>query len=246
MSAKTPFIRFGDFVFKWRNYLFPGLVLGLILAFPPSPPGTGRWPLLLAGGALMAAGLALRFWTIGWAYIKRGGVAKKVYADDLVTAGVFALCRNPLYLGNLLIYIGLFACHGASGTLFLGTLAFALCYQSLVAAEEFFLRGKFGPGYDAYAADVPRWWPALSGLGARWRAGREGLSFDWRRAVTKDYSTMASSLLALWLVAALRLWRWEGSAGLISAALPLGGALALILLFTALAKRYKSHSLAAV
>jgi protein-S-isoprenylcysteine O-methyltransferase Ste14 len=62
------------------------------------------------GVVVLAGGLALRSLVVGLAYIKRGGKGKKVYADALVTDGIFAHSRNPLYLGNILILCGLALC----------------------------------------------------------------------------------------------------------------------------------------
>ena len=59
-------------------------------------------------GVLVAlAGQALRAVVIGLAYIKRGGRNKEITADRLVSEGVFAHSRNPLYVGNFLIVTGL-------------------------------------------------------------------------------------------------------------------------------------------
>jgi len=51
-------------------------------------------------------GQAVRGATIGLAYIVRGGKEGKPYADGLVTEGIFRHCRNPLYVGNILMLLG--------------------------------------------------------------------------------------------------------------------------------------------
>ena len=61
----------------------------------------------IAGVLIILSGLGLRAVVIGLAYIKRGGVNKMIHADTLVTNGLFAHCRNPLYAGNLLVVAGL-------------------------------------------------------------------------------------------------------------------------------------------
>jgi protein-S-isoprenylcysteine O-methyltransferase Ste14 len=212
MNNKSAFIRIGDFFFKWRNQIFPLILVILFLAFAPSE--TGR-PLSLW---VVAIGLLVRFATIGWAYIKRGGKAKQVYADDLVTTGYFGLCRNPLYVGNLLIYLGCFLYHGNITVVLIGGLAFALIYSAIVAAEEHFLREKFGTIYDAYATRVPRWFPLF------WKhaAVTEGMDFSLQRSLTKDYTTIASTLVSLGLIYLLRIWQWH------PAALPLQTAITLV------------------
>lgn len=196
-AAKSPLVRLGDILFRWRNYLFPALVLGLVLAVPPA--GTLAGSAVLDGwrdGAAMAVvalGLAIRFYTIGWAYIQRGGRNKRVHADDLVTSGCFALCRNPLYVGNVVLYAGVFLLHGAPVVVAAGIAAFVGAYIAIVAAEEHFLRAKFGPAYDAYCAAVPRWWPRLGRIGA----ATVGMRFSLHRSVTKDYTTIVNAALAV-------------------------------------------------
>ena len=149
--------------------------------------------LLLAG-----AGLGLRALAIGYAYIKRGGRKKRVYAETLVTEGIFSLCRNPLYLGNLMIYAGIFLMHGNPVVAAIGVTAFIVIYQSIVLAEEAYLEEKFGDAYRAYCRDVPRWIPHLS----RFRTATEGMEFNLRRVLFKDYPTIASTTIILALTEA--------------------------------------------
>jgi protein-S-isoprenylcysteine O-methyltransferase Ste14 len=64
-------------------------------------------------------------------------------------------------------------------------------YSSIVAAEEEFLMGKFGGAYAAYCRDVPRWLPDLRRL----PDGLEGMAFNWRRVVLREYGTIAALAL---------------------------------------------------
>ncbi|WET42322.1 methyltransferase family protein [Citrobacter enshiensis] len=55
----------------------------------------------------MLAGQGIRILTVwGWITLYAGGRNRQVYADNLVQSGLFEHCRNPLYLGNLLLIIG--------------------------------------------------------------------------------------------------------------------------------------------
>lgn len=192
----------GDFLFKYRNAVFPAVMLLLLLALPP------RAGLELPGLLLILAGQALRAATIGYKYIVRGGKQKKVYADDLVTSGFFNVCRNPLYVGNLLIYVGVCVFHGHPLTIAAGAGFFVFAYVAIVAAEERFLRAQFGPAYAAYAAEVPRWLPLF------WRLaeGTRGLGFDLKRVINKDYSTCGAWMLALCVLMGLKAVQAQGLA----------------------------------
>src|SRR4029078_10304588 len=108
------------------------------------------------GVLLAASGQALRVVVIGLAYIRRGGVNKEGYADRLVQEGIFAHCRNPLYVGNFLALTGFCLIHDSWACYLICIPIFALAYLSIVLAEEEFLRAKFGEEFEAYCRCVPR------------------------------------------------------------------------------------------
>lgn len=200
MSEKSLFVRIGDFFFKYRNIIFPVAIFADLLIVPPRDAYFGvraydTWVDWI-GVAIVLAGLVLRGAIIGFAYIKRGGLDKKVHADDLVTEGFFAAGRNPLYVGNMLIYTGIFLMQGGWPAL-IGPLVFFFIYSSIIAAEEHFLRAKFGQAFADYCARTPRWGIRLSALGP----ALKDMHYDWRRVVAKDYTTFANSILAVVLVA---------------------------------------------
>src|SRR5690349_20743900 len=104
-------IKIGNFFFRYRNVLFIFLYL---LLFIPSPLLFSEhyfgsafyvWPIIL-GLVITISGQAIRGATIGLSYIIRGGNKGKVHAEDLVTSGIFNHCRNPLYVGNILMLSG--------------------------------------------------------------------------------------------------------------------------------------------
>src|SRR4051812_34873539 len=104
-------IEIGNFFFKYRNGLF---IILYILLFVPSlslftPERNGDkyylYPIII-GLVITVTGQIIRCVTIALAYIIRGGRDRKIYAEDLVTKGIFAHCRNPLYVGNILMLSG--------------------------------------------------------------------------------------------------------------------------------------------
>ncbi len=190
-------IEIGNFFFKFRNKLFPVIVIALFAIASPTHTILGSEDNAttkdIIAIIIALSGLAIRGWVIGYAYIKRGGMNKKVYAENLVTEGIFGICRNPLYVGNVLIYIGVFLLHGDPLVATLGIIVFLFIYQCIILAEEAYLADKFGVGYQHYCADVPRWALRLNLL----KASTEGMSFDTRKAIMKDYSTIATTLVML-------------------------------------------------
>jgi protein-S-isoprenylcysteine O-methyltransferase Ste14 len=197
-SPEKPLLcRIGDFFFRYRNALFPVTLASLFLLTEPRTLilGSAHLDGLLDTVALLfvLAGLGLRAVVIGLSYIKRGGVQKRVYAEHLVTDGAFALCRNPLYVGNLLLYFGLLLLHGAPLAIFVGIGFFFFVYTAIVATEEHYLHGHFGAAYAAYCRDTPRWGFRLAHL----HEAIAGQGFNLKKVVAKDYSTIANAFLAI-------------------------------------------------
>lgn len=108
-------------------------------------------PLFLALSLLLVVpGLLLRGLASG--YVKKNA--------ELTTTGPYAYTRNPLYLGSILIAVGFaFAARSFWIALVLVALFLAI-YLPVIRSEEQYLRSVF-PGFDDYAARVPRLIPRL-------------------------------------------------------------------------------------
>ncbi len=206
----------GSFFFKWRNVVFPVVLLALLAASPPRP-SFGSWEadrwVDAAGIAVALLGQAIRVLVIGLEYIRRGGKEGKVYADELVVGGIFAHSRNPLYLGNLLVLAGIFLAANAPAATWIGAPFFAFVYAAIIRAEEDYLAREFGVRFEAYRRAVPRLVPR----DARFLATARAMEFDWRRVLRKEYgSTFASATILLGLLA-WESWIAGGRAGFAAA-----------------------------
>ncbi|CAN0195641.1 unnamed protein product [Phaeothamnion confervicola] len=223
MNASGLAVQIGDWFFKYRNVAFPVMLVALFTTLPPQPfmgsPVIDAW-LDMLGLLLALAGSGLRGWVIGLAYIKRGGLDKKVHADTLVSSGMFAVCRNPLYVGNALVLLGLFVVHNNALAWFIGLAFFGTAYWGIVAAEEKFLLEKFGDDYRAYCARVNRFWPNFR----HYREAVAGMHFNWRRVVIKDYSSIYTWIAGMMVLIAYEHASWSGGSfldGLSSIIMPL-------------------------
>ena len=189
-------VRLGRFLFRHRGVVFTAIALGiLVLSTPRYVLGRADLdPWMDALGVLVAlVGLAVRAVTIGYEYIIRGGRNRQVYADHLVRGGIYAHTRNPMYLGNCLMFLGWALIVNAVEFYVVALPLAVVFYAAIIAAEEAYLREKFGAQFDAYCARVNRILPRLSGLGR----SVEGMRFNWRRVLAKDYSTIFLSVLLL-------------------------------------------------
>ena len=142
--------------FKYRSYTpIPFLVLMLI--FQKSTPLT-----LIIGFAVALIGELIRFWGVSWAGSETrstGGVG----GTFLIISGPFAYVRNPLYFGNILLYLGLGI---MSFALFpylqiVAIIFFLIQYYFIVGEEEKYLLEKFKDDYKDYCKHVPAFFPRL-------------------------------------------------------------------------------------
>jgi protein-S-isoprenylcysteine O-methyltransferase Ste14 len=156
-----------------------------------------RHPLVLGLGlVVVAAGLSIRYWSVS--YIGTISRTRASRLGPLMSAGPFALVRNPLYVGNFLIWIG-FAI--ASGLLWMVPAAwalFALQYSAIVRFEEAALTRHFGESYEAYLRDVPRWIldPGRLSVAVRTRG-----SHGWREVCFSERGTLiAAGIMTVLLI----------------------------------------------
>ena len=110
------------------------------------------WPWMVAGSVFIVAGLAVRAAASG--HIRKNA--------ELTTTGPYAYTRNPLYLGSILIGGGFVLAARNPWIALAAVLMFLLIYLPVIRAEEAYLQSTF-PGFDQYAANVPRFVPRLRG-----------------------------------------------------------------------------------
>jgi len=116
----------------------------------------GWWSLAI-GAAVAAFGIFLRAMASG--HVKKN--------KDLATTGPYAYCRNPLYLGSIIIAIGFAIASRDAWVAIVIVLLFVAIYVPVIRSEEAFLRRHFA-GYEDYARRVPRlmprtlWWSGLT------------------------------------------------------------------------------------
>ena len=138
-----------------KAWLLAALLLaraaGRVLPHGPDWLGQAGVVLALAGGALLATGaLHMRFADTP---SDPTGTPR-----HLVTKGLFAWSRNPIYLADALILTGLCAAFGAPLAALVLTPAFvAIITQRFIRPEETRLAAAFGPAFAAYAARTRRW-----------------------------------------------------------------------------------------
>jgi len=144
-------------MFRYRSYTpLPFLAVMLVFAEPTIAS-------LISGFLIMAGGELLRFWgvSIVGAETRTTG---RVGGTFLITNGPFAYMRNPLYLGNMLMYAGVGIMSMALFPwLLIGAIAwFYFQYSLIVKNEEEYLTERFGSAYEEYRRHVPRFLPRVT------------------------------------------------------------------------------------
>ncbi len=187
----------GGFLFRWRGVL-PLLLIPLVLPALPDSEAVERGlghhlDHLFAYGcmALSFAGLAIRCATVGFAPAGTSGRnARSQRASTLNTTGLYSVVRNPLYLGNFLIILGLALVTMVWWIVVIVVLAYGLYIERIVAAEERFLAERFGVAYADWADRTPALWPRLG----NWRPPAE--RFSLRTVLRKEYNGLMTIALA--------------------------------------------------
>jgi protein-S-isoprenylcysteine O-methyltransferase Ste14 len=163
----------------FSNRLGVGLlfaVAGVFLARPHTLWGDFRLWGTIGSLALVAAGMLLRFWAAGSAGTHTHSAA--IEGPQLATGGPYAFARNPIYLGSIVLGLGMIGLIGDARLLPFHIAAFALLYTIIIPAEERFLGATYGKEYEAYCAAVPRFiprlwpWPGKTERPFRWEAAR--------------------------------------------------------------------------
>ena len=146
-----------QFFFKYRSYT-PIPIAILIIYF-----ASEQKPYYLLGLLMLLFGESIRIWAVSYA----GGKTRtrKVGAPALCTSGPYAFTRNPLYLGNMFMYIGIALVAGAPNIIFMILIIFSffmIQYTLIVSLEEETLTNLFGEAYINYKKNVPPIFPRIT------------------------------------------------------------------------------------
>jgi len=146
-----------------RTLIPPPLVyaVGLIASWwleQRFPLGFGITPLLhTLGWTGVGLGGALMLWAALTIWRHHTTVNPYKGAAELVTSGPFAFSRNPIYLADVVIYLGVMLLIGSFWPLVFAPLVWVIMRYGVIAHEEAHLRARFGTSYNDYCARVRRW-----------------------------------------------------------------------------------------
>lgn len=209
MALRENMEKQGNWIFRHRSYLPLGLILIIIYAMHDYTylRNDSRVNLLweLFCFCVAFAGLAIRAYTVG--YVPKGTSGRNTrdqVADVLNTTGIYSVVRNPLYLGNFLIW---FAAGLLTRDWWVSMLIITIFYfyhERIVFAEEEFLRRKFGPEYLQWARVTPAFIPSLK----LWRPST--MDFSLKTVIRREYHGFLGIIITFSLLEAMGNYSVQG------------------------------------
>ena len=189
-------MKLSEVFFKYRSYTpIPFIIIMLFYH------NSNIWS-LIAGFIIACIGEFLRLWGVSWAGSETR-TTNNVGGTYLIISGPFAHLRNPLYLGNIMMYIGigimsfaLFPWLQVAGLIF-----FSLQYNIIINEEEEYLKNTFGKQFENYTANVRRFIPRLSSYKV---SNIDQPDFSWKDGMRSEMRTFQAfgfiifTLFILW------------------------------------------------
>ncbi len=196
-TERLPDIR--ESLFRYRSYTPIPFLLAMVLFAKPTA-------ITMAAGAVLAIlGEAMRFWGVAYAgSLTR--VTGSVGAPEVVVAGPYAYMRNPLYVGNIMMYSGVGVMANAlSPWLVLAAFTyFVVQYSMIVSLEEEFLEKEFGDVYLQFKKEVPRFLPRFA---PNRHPAQEHQKADWSEAIRSERRTFQAIIIMM--IFLLAIWYWS-------------------------------------
>ena len=193
-------VQTGGWLFRQRTWLPLPLAFALLLVRVGQAPPS--WFLIASGCAAIGLGEALRLWAV-----HHIGAISRTRGDRLgpvISTGPFGVVRNPLYIGNLALWIGFALTARLVWMAPIILIVLGLEYHAIVRWEETLLESRRGDEYRRYAALVPRWIPSVRSPAARPRSSWQATS--WRATLFSERGTLIAIAVGFALLWAKSRW----------------------------------------
>ena len=141
---------------------------------------------------ISVTGLLLRYITVATTPAGTSGRNRnQQIAKQLNTTGVYSLTRNPLYLANYMIWLGISIYSISYIFIIIITLFFLFHYERIILIEEDFLFKKFGKKYDIFTKKVPVFFPKFNNYKPT------KIKFSTKTILRQEYSSTLSTTVSL-------------------------------------------------
>jgi len=140
--------------------------------------------------AISFLGLFIRIYTVGYSRPNTSGRnTKQQVADELNTTGIYSIIRNPLYVGNFFMWLGIAMLAGNFWFIIAFILFYFLYYERIIFTEEEFLKSKFGDTYLKWAHKTPIIVPNFSLF------IKSEFSFNWKKVLRQEKNGFAALMI---------------------------------------------------
>jgi len=149
-----------------------GWLLGVVVLLLARPTPSS----ILLGLPLGFVGEAIRIWASG--HIEK--------TKKLATGGPYAHARHPLYVGSVLLALGVGVASASLWVVLAVAVYFLAFFPAVMREESDFLAKKFPEEFAKWATEVPAFWPRPTPGGprsSRFEWGRVSLNREWRTAL---------------------------------------------------------------
>jgi undecaprenyl-diphosphatase len=152
----APSVYWPDVVYRWQNLTVVGLI-GVLFLRAPLAAEDSLLDLMfdLSGGACIVVGLLLRLWSAH--HHGKPTAFLRVLPSGFITSGPYALMRQPVLLGTVLIAVGVVLLAESGPGLILIPAMLIIVSRVAIQAEEAHLAKRCGREYAEYCRRVPRW-----------------------------------------------------------------------------------------
>ncbi|MBW2596855.1 MAG: isoprenylcysteine carboxylmethyltransferase family protein [Deltaproteobacteria bacterium] len=137
-----------------RLAFVPVIFIAIFVRPSWSTDSTVAFVIELFGYLFLLGGLTIRIWCTFYIGNRK--------SKEIIAQGPYSICRNPLYIGTLLLAIGLGLCFENLLIFLLVPMIIIPVHIIATRMEETHLESKFGEQYRAYKQKVPRLWPRFS------------------------------------------------------------------------------------
>ena len=184
--------KIGNFLFKNRSYTPLPWVFLMILFMSPT------LTTIIIGAVMVLIGEFIRLWAVSYAGSETRTTGD-VGGSNLVTQGPFGIVRNPLYIGNIIIYVGVGV---MSNALFpwltlIAFLYFVFQYYCIILNEEEYLQNTFKEKFSLYKTKVHRFLPTFGRLPEELNSN---ITQSWKDGYNSEKRTFTSILIICLLI----------------------------------------------
>ena len=180
--------KIGNFFFKIRSVTPIPFILALLYFAEPA------WHTVVIGVPFIVAGEFIRIWAVGYAGASTRARALGA-ARDLVTTGPYSYVRNPLYLGNFLLSLGVCLVANVSWLVAVLIVGYFFQYLPIITVEEAYLLESCGSIYQTYREQIPRFVPQF-----RPYPEPSDHDFSFARALKSEKRTLTAIVCVIGLI----------------------------------------------